>query len=355
LMNPDVFCPNIDSLTLKVYPDMINYNAIFIIQTFIKKHADNLKSLEIIGDCTTFTVFEIPPSLPVLASCKLTNLPPHNLCTVLNSSSQTLNSLEIHLPIEGNDRVNLENKCKNIEHLLFGHWEMNVPYCKDLVQYLAPQLITLKLDTALNDFNFLNNCKSFSNVKLLWLSGQFDLQYLQRFANVEVLMAFHIFTGSRNHAVRMANLRELVVEDIDEWSLEMIRLNAGTLEILMVMKPSADYEQVIFQLPKLNHLYMMGCKDFVAVDHMRTKCPSTCEFITESLKAYRMMMKHAKTYPFPEIAKEFESPSCLLRDEYEESDYDDYSDADEVHMFLDGFVSPPDDDDDDDGFVPQPV
>ena len=129
----------------------------------------------------------------------------------------------------------------------------------------------------------------------------------------------------------------------------------GTLQILMVMQPSADYEQVIFQLPKLNHLYMMGCKDFVAVDHMRTKCPSTCEFVTESLKAYSMMMKHAKTYPFPEIAKEFEEPFVLLREEFLEPDDDDYSDADEFDMFLDGFLPPPDDDDDDDGFVLQPV
>jgi hypothetical protein len=105
--------------------------------------------------------------------------------------------------------------------------EKNVPACKDLIQHLAPQLITLKLETAWNDFNFLNNCKKFKNVKILWISGKFDLQYLKKFANVEVLMAFLIFNGSRNHAIRMANLRELVVEDIDEWSLEMIRLNAG--------------------------------------------------------------------------------------------------------------------------------
>jgi hypothetical protein len=228
LMNPDVFCPNIDSLTLKVYPDMINHYAIFIIQTLIKKHAHKLKSLEIIGDFFTLTVFELPPSLPVLASCKLTNLPTHNLCSVLNSSSQTLNSIEINLPIEGNDRVNLENKCKNIEHLLLHRvWEKNVPACKDLVQCLAPQLITLKLETKWQDFNFLKSSKSFSKVKLLWISREFDLQYLKKFANVEVLMAFLIFYGSRNHAIRMANLRELVVEDIDEWSLEMIRLNAG--------------------------------------------------------------------------------------------------------------------------------
>ena len=117
----------------------------------------------------------------------------------------------------------------------------------------------------------------------------------------------------------------------------------GTLQILMVMQPSADYKQVIFQLPKLNHFYMMGCEDSVAVDQMKTKCPSTCEFVIDSLKAYSMMMKHAKSYSFPEVAKEFEGPSCMLREEFLEPDDDDYSDD-----YDDDYVDADYDDHDDD-------
>ena len=106
---------------------------------------------------------------------------------------------------------------------------------------------------------------------------------------------------------------------------------SGTLEILMVMKPSADYEQVSFQLPKLNHLYMMECKNSAAIEHMRTKCPSSCAFVTGHKEAYDLMMEHAKTYPFPEIAWKFEEFDCMMRVEYYEVD-DDSSDYDDEYL-----------------------
>jgi hypothetical protein len=63
---------------------------------------------------------------------------------------------------------------------------------------------------------------------MLWVAKTFPLNYLTKFAaGLEILFAFSIFNGEKRHALKMPNLKVLVVEDIDEWSREMIRLNAG--------------------------------------------------------------------------------------------------------------------------------
>ncbi len=104
------------------------------------------------------------------------------------------------------------------------------PAVKPLLIQVAGQLVTFKLegDTLLNP-SLLTNCPKFSNLKLLFIDDEnFDLQYLDKFPEVEIL-----FNLERNLNLRMADaiklskLKTLVVRSFTPWSLQMIELNSG--------------------------------------------------------------------------------------------------------------------------------
>ena len=104
------------------------------------------------------------------------------------------------------------------------------PAVKTLLIQVAGQLETLELEGYTSWIqNLLNSCPKFSNLKLLFIADvNFDLQYLDRFPEVEIL-----FNLERNLNLRMADaiklskLKTLVVRSFNPWSLQMIELNSG--------------------------------------------------------------------------------------------------------------------------------
>ena len=99
-----------------------------------------------------------------------------------------------------------------------------------LLMQVAGQLVTLKLDENTPWIpSLLTSCPKFSNLKLLFIVDKmFDLQYLDKFPEVEIL-----FNLERNLNLRMADaiklskLKTLVVRSFNPWSLQMIKLNSG--------------------------------------------------------------------------------------------------------------------------------
>lgn len=103
----------------------------------------------------------------------------------------------------------------------------------------------------------------------------------------------------------------------------------------MVMEPVANYKLVLHDLPKLKQFHMMECRNPDLVAYMRTRCPSSCLFITDHKEAYKLMMEQAKTYPYPPIADKFCEYNCMIKDQYgfledesSDDDYDDFSNPD---------------------------
>ena len=96
----------------------------------------------------------------------------------------------------------------------------------------TPLLILIFSDSRAEwmDDYFLESCPNFSKVQLLWVFVGFNLRYLRKFMKLEHLFCLSDIGGgfgSRSDALKLPRLTTLVVESFDEWSLEMIKLNAG--------------------------------------------------------------------------------------------------------------------------------
>ena len=114
-----------------------------------------------------------------------------------------------------------------MKHLLLqGDLSMS-PAVKTLLIQVAGQLETLELEGYTSWIqNLLNSCPKFSNLKLLFIADEkFDLQYLNKFPEVEIL--FNLIFGSSEEAIKLSKLKTLVVMSLNPWSREMIELNSG--------------------------------------------------------------------------------------------------------------------------------
>ena len=111
----EVNCPKLESLAFEMYPTQtprIHQIYIDIIFEFTKKHAHGLKCLEIKGDIRHPSfMYKFPSHMPSLKHCKLTNLSPHEMNTILNIAHKTIVSLEIKGQFRKNDyQVNLKHR-----------------------------------------------------------------------------------------------------------------------------------------------------------------------------------------------------------------------------------------------------
>lgn len=316
LLQDEYRLPNLRSLF--VNPPPMQYNSIInlasknssvIFEDLLIVYGATLQILEVYGTWQIDISGAKYYPVYALKTLNLTRAMAGTLLSLIVLSGPFITTLELY-DIRGDDASGDECFLPNLKHL---HIDSDGMGYFEIVRRNARSLESLIIMCQDRDQDFdPKDLPVFENLKLLEVNCPLlNHAILKRCSTLEYLyvpeqgeeVEFNQIYGRRNMNLptRLPRLKDLCVNGQKRWSLNMIRKNCTTLEILIVFGYSSledflddsdeegeycwpDLATINCRFPKLKKLLLPGCTDRNIVDNLKAKCPPDVQVITNKKK-----------------------------------------------------------------------
>eukprot|EP00088_Acartia_fossae_P054321 TRINITY_DN6225_c0_g1_i1.p1 TRINITY_DN6225_c0_g1~~TRINITY_DN6225_c0_g1_i1.p1 ORF type:complete len:448 (-),score=70.06 TRINITY_DN6225_c0_g1_i1:54-1328(-) len=302
--NEDYLCQtkstftNLEQLSLKVqqtWDTESGEQATEIKRALIENHSKTLKKLEV----HNLYKVEVERPLSKLNNLQLQNCDLVSVNNVLRRCGDALQGLEMFQCF--GEKLDEDHNLKNLQHLLI---ESCDTLCSALIQRVSEQIVTLKIRST--DV-YLYKAR-FPVLEFLWVenvSTEVAASLIGRcYRTIKYLFVRGIY-ASPETALKLPNLKDLIVDGRGPWCLELIKKNAASLEFLAILYPGRNLESITCNFSNLKVLLLPDCDKMECMADLKSRCPEGVELVVNRIRAGQMVKRRATNhYPYYRIAED---------------------------------------------------